>query len=83
MRRTGNSRAILIPAACLASCKIEEQLGMTLRDGQIVIKPVRRPLREGWFAGLGEVAPDEVAPEQAQAQDWLALTCADDTEWVW
>jgi hypothetical protein len=56
---------------------------MPLRDGQIVIKPVRRPLREGWFAGLGEVAPEELAHEQAQAQDWLALTCADDTEWVW
>ena len=83
MRRTSNSRVVLIPAACLASCKIEEQLGMTLRDGQIVIKPVRRPLREGWCAGLGEVAPDELAQGQAQAQDWLALAGADDTEWVW
>ena len=83
MRRAGNSRAILIPAACLASCKIEEQLGIPLRDGQIVIKPVRRPLREGWFAGLGEVAPDELAQEQAQAQDWLALAGTDDTERVW
>ncbi|MCX7235118.1 MAG: hypothetical protein NTY26_17300 [Burkholderiales bacterium] len=56
---------------------------MPLRDEQIVIKPVLRPLREGWFAGLGEVAPDELAQEQAQEQDWLALAGTDDTEWVW
>jgi antitoxin MazE len=50
MRRIGNSRGVLIPAAFLASCQIEDHVDMQLQDGQIVIKPVRRQLREGWFA---------------------------------
>ena len=42
MRRIGNSRGVLIPAAFLASCQIEDQVDMQLQDGHIVIKPVRR-----------------------------------------
>ena len=83
MRRIGNSRGVLIPAAFLASCQIEDQVDMQLQDGQIVIKPVRRQLREGWFADAGDAPPAALAQEQAEAQDWLALSSADDVEWVW
>ena len=83
MRRIGNSRGVLIPAAFLASCQIEDQVDMQLQDGQIVIKPVRRLLREGWFADAGDAPPAALAQEQTEAQDWLALSSADDGEWVW
>ena len=83
MRRIGNSRGVLIPAAFLASCQIEDQVDMQLQDGQIVIKPVRRQLREGWFADAGDASPAALAQEQAVAQVWLALSSADDGEWVW
>ena len=56
---------------------------MQPQDGQIVIKPVRRQLREGWFADAGDAPPAALAQEQAEAQDWLALPGADDGEWVW
>ena len=49
MRQIGNSRGVLIPAAFLASCQIEDQVDMQLQDGQIVIKPITRKLRDGWF----------------------------------
>ena len=49
IRKIGNSRGVLIPAAFLASCQIEDQVEMQLQDRQIVIKPVRRKLRDGWF----------------------------------
>ena len=49
LRQIGNSRGVLIPAAFLSSCQIEDQVDMQLQDGQIVIKPVRRKLRDGWF----------------------------------
>ena len=49
LRQIGNSRGILIPVAFLASCQIEDQVDMQLQDGQIVIKPVKRKLRDGWF----------------------------------
>ena len=83
MRRIGNSRGVLIPAAFLASCQIEDQVDMQLQDGQIVIKPVRRQLREGWFANAGDAPPAALAQEQAEAQGWLALPSVDDAEWVW
>ena len=56
---------------------------MQLQDGHIVIKPVRRRLREGWFADTGGASPAASAQEQAEAHDWLALPSADDGEWVW
>lgn len=81
MRKVGNSRGVLIPAAFLASCQIEDQVDMQLQDGQIVIKPVKRKLREGWFAQPASQAV--MAQEDIQALDWSVVTVADDSEWVW
>jgi antitoxin component of MazEF toxin-antitoxin module len=83
MRRIGNSCVVLIPEAFMASCQIEDQVNMQLLDGQILIKPVRRPLREDWFSDVAEVLATTLAQEQAEGQDWLALPGADDGEWVW
>lgn len=81
MRQIGNSRGVLIPAAFLASCHIEDQVDMQLQDGQIVIKPVTRKLRDGWFA---QPASDAVRlQEAAEAKAWEAVPVADDSEWVW
>ena len=83
MRRIGNSRGVLIPSAFLASCQIEDQVDMQLQDGQIVIKPVRRQLREGWFADAGDAPTAALAQEQAEAHEWMAIPSEDDSEWVW
>lgn len=81
MRKVGNSRGVLIPAAFLASCQIEDQVDMQLQDGQIVIKPVKRKLRDGWF---GRSASDVVlAQEAADAHAWDGVSIPDDSEWVW
>ena len=82
VRLIGNSRGVLIPAAFLASCQIEDQVDMQLQDGQIVIKPVRRQLREGWFGDAGSALLAALAQEKAQAQDWSAPSTTDDSEWV-
>ena len=82
VRKVGNSRGVLIPAAFLASCQIEYQVDMQLQDGQIVIRPVKRPLREGWFTqpqAAAAAQPDEAA----EFQVWDAAAPADDSEWVW
>lgn len=81
MRKVGNSRGVLIPAAFLASCQIEDQVDMQLQDGQIVIKPVKRKLRDGWF--VQPVAQATLLQEAAEAQTWDAVPVADDSEWVW
>lgn len=83
MRKIGNSRGVLIPAAFLASCQIEDQVDMQLQDGQIVIKPVRRKLRDGWFAQAAAPAKTAMDQEKVEAQDWSDAPVADDSEWVW
>ena len=40
VRQIGNSRGVLIPAAFLALCQIEDQVDMRFEDGAIIIKPV-------------------------------------------
>ena len=83
MRQIGNSRGVLIPAAFLASCQIEEQVDMLLQDGQIVIKPVKRLLREGWFTQADKLAKPPSAKETVDMQAWADAPLADDSEWVW
>ena len=83
MRQIGNSRGVLIPAAFLVSCQIEDHVDMQLQDGQIVIKPVRRKLRDGWFVGAAASSEAVLAQEKVEAQDWSDAPVADDSEWVW
>ena len=83
IRQIGNSRGVLIPAAFLVSCQIEEQVDMQLQDGQIVIKPVRRKLRDGWFVDAGAPPKAVLTQETLEAQDWSDVPVADDSEWVW
>jgi antitoxin MazE len=83
MRQIGNSRGVLIPAAFLASCQIEDQVDMQLQDGQIVIKPVRRKLRNAWFVDAAAHSEAVLAQEKVEAQEWSEAPVADDSEWVW
>ena len=80
IRQIGNSRGLLIPAAFLASCAIEDSVDMQLLDGQIVIRPWKKQPREGWFAGAQAKQSPAMAEEIA---DWDAAMAADDSEWVW
>jgi antitoxin MazE len=83
IRQIGNSRGLLIPAAFLASCQIEDQVDLQLQEGQIVIKPVKRKLRDGWFGPTPSPSTTTLVQEQAEAQQWGTTTLADDSEWVW
>ncbi|MGA8515894.1 MAG: hypothetical protein WB821_14105 [Burkholderiaceae bacterium] len=83
LRQIGNSRGILIPAAFLASCKIADQVDLQLQDGQIVIKPVKQVLRDGWFTQTKPLTATAAQLERADAQTWAGAPLADDSEWVW
>ncbi len=78
IRAIGNSKGILIPAAFLASCQIEDKVDMQLQDGQIVIRPVKSVVREGWFANAANETLDNAADKI-----WTDAPLADDSEWVW
>lgn len=79
IRKVGNSKGVLIPAAFLASCQIEADVDMQLQDGQIVIRPVKRKPRDGWFDQAAAVPPEEMTDAQA----WDSASVSGDSEWVW
>jgi antitoxin MazE len=83
MRQIGNSKGVLIPVAFLVSCQIKDQVDMQLQDGQIVIKPVHRALREGWFSQAANLEATATSQERAETQAWADAPLADDSEWVW
>jgi len=83
VRQIGNSKGVLIPAAFLASCQIEDQADMQLQDGQIVIKPVKRTLRDGWFLASSQALEAAILQEQVELQAWDAAPVSDDSEWAW
>lgn len=83
LRSIGNSRGVLIPAAFLSSCQMEDAIDMQLQNGQIILRPVQRMPRGGWFDNAAAVSKEAASPELA---DWAALPLAqtsDDEEWTW
>mgnify|MGYP006286218877 FL=1 len=75
IRKIGNSRGVLIPAALLSACAIEDEIDIRIDRGCIVIAPVRAP-RTGWFDGYSAAADTE-------ADDWANADLVEDSEWAW
>lgn len=76
LRKIGNSRGILIPAALLAACDIKEEVEMRVESNRLVIEPIAPELRQGWFDGY--------QPE-SDADTWAELkeTPAEQDDWEW
>jgi antitoxin MazE len=74
LRKIGNSRGVLLPAALLAECGISDEIELRLEGKKIVIEPLR-PAREGWYEGYN-------ADADADAWDGLPPD-ADSDEWEW
>lgn len=72
LRKIGNSRCVLIPAALLAECGISDEIDLHLEGTRIVIEPVKTP-RPGWFEGYlvnsDPAAWSELPPETGSG-DW-------------
>ena len=78
VRAIGNSKGVLIPAVFLSSCNIHDKVDMQLQDGQIVLRPVKQVLPEGWFTAAAQA---DLAAADLDA--WPEGSLADDGEWVW
>lgn len=74
LRKIGNSRGIIIPAALLAAAEIGDEVELRQEAGKLVIEPVKAP-RAGWFV-------DYKAEED---EDFWADLPFDEgiEEWVW
>ena len=48
LRKIGNSKGIIIPAAFVEQLGMDNEIELVIRDGELVLKPVL-PNRQGWF----------------------------------
>ena len=74
LRKVGNSRGIIIPAALLAACGMSDEVDIRLEGKNLLIAPVSK-LRAGWFDGYRPEAIEE--PLSPLPVD------EDGGEWVW
>jgi antitoxin MazE len=78
VRKIGNSRGVIIPAAMLAACNIKDSVDVALEGGSLVLRPASEP-RKGWFDDYAST--DE---EVSEVRDWDGIP-ADEAadEWTW
>lgn len=72
IRKIGNSRGVLIPAALLAQCGISDHINLRVEGKSIVIEPLREA-REGWFPTPqpeGDVDFWAELPTDSDCEDW-------------
>ena len=72
LRKIGNSKGVIIPAALLSACDFADTVELRLEGRRLVIEPVKAPRRD-WFEGY-DAAQDVDAwddlPPAADAVDW-------------
>jgi antitoxin MazE len=70
LRKMGNSTGLILPKAIL------DQLGLAcgakvelrVQDGEVIVHPAKRKVREGWEEDAMRIAAEEMAAEE---RDWL------------
>jgi antitoxin MazE len=73
LRKVGNSRGVIIPAALLAACGMAEEVDIRLEGNNLVIAPVKA-LRAGWFDGYqpeADVEPLAALPVDESTEEWV------------
>ena len=76
--RIGNSRGIRIPKPLLEQCGLEDHVELEVRNGELIVRPARRP-REGWdeaFQAMAERGDDALLEPDA-----VSATTRDQGEW--
>ena len=77
--RIGNSRGIRIPKLLLEKCRLEEEVELEVRAGQLVIRPIRGPRKE-WttaFRQMAEYNQDDLLDEGEPMTKWSSKN------WEW
>ena len=74
----GNSRGLRIPKPILEQCGIGDAVDLTVEEGHLVVRPLRRP-REGW----AEAARAMAAQGDDALLDPAPPTAFDKSEWEW
>lgn len=78
--RIGNSRGLRLPRSVIEQAGLEDDVTITVGEGEVVIRPLRHP-RAGWEEALQHLGPPE---EDLDLQALRALpTEFDEAEWTW
>jgi len=56
IRRIGNSRGVIIPAAILSQVGLEDEADVRIKDGALVISPPKKGARAGWAEASKKLA---------------------------
>ncbi len=74
IRKIGNSKGILIPAALINSCNIQEEVEMRVENNRIIIEAINPALRQNLFnkydAGKDESVWTDFVEAEAEQADW-------------
>ncbi len=76
LRKVGNSRGVLIPAAFLAACEIGAEIEMRMEGRRIIIEPLNPPPRIGWFKNY-------LPENDTDAWEGISETPAESEDWQW
>lgn len=77
--RIGNSKGIRIPKALLEEAQLKDEVDITVENGALVVRPVRR-VREGWAEAARAM---HEAGEDGPLDGWDFPNEFDETEWEW
>lgn len=73
LRKVGNSRGIIIPAALLAACEMGDEVDIRLEGKTLLIAPINAP-RTGWFEGYkpgADAAALAALPIDEGIEEWV------------
>lgn len=74
IRKIGNSKGVLIPAALIASCAIQDEVTMHVENNRIIIEAANSTPRKNWFNDYDtqkdESAWKDLVETQAEQADW-------------
>ena len=56
IRRIGNSKGVIIPAAILSEVGLEDEADVRIKDGALVISPPKKGARAGWAEASKKLA---------------------------
>ena len=76
LRKIGNSRGVLIPAALLAACEIGDAVEMRVENNRIIIEPIAPQHRKGWFTGYQTEKDTDAFAD-------LKETAIEQDDWQW
>jgi len=72
LRKIGNSRGVIIPAALLEACELGDEVDLRLEGKTLVIEALKAP-RSGWFDGYqpeADSAALDALPLDEDSEDW-------------